>query len=248
MISIFFFTDLTFTLILDPRVTFSNTSMSREQTLKVKSDRNLGCHEFTLQISQKKINPLKAIDIDVKFENILHKIPENSKTFCETCFALDPRNPRSTSTKVSFSTGCKLEKCVSDLKLTRTLNFNGSFVLGSGKPIVIQFEISNFGEPAFLTKLNLSIPLNVTQFSNVPSSCTLDYNNKDMICDINNGKPIMQGQNVLFNISLDTSKLAGDSFVVSAVVASASDEKFPYDNVNNKDIFLTEDSKVESVG
>jgi hypothetical protein len=50
----------------------------------------------------KKIDPSQPLEIEVTFENKNH-ISKNSKTFCKSCFALDPRYPRSLSVKVGLT-------------------------------------------------------------------------------------------------------------------------------------------------
>ena len=184
----------------------------------------------------------------MKYDTI-EKIPENSQEFCETCVVLDPRDSKSVSTKVTFRTGCGGERCVSDLAVVGTLvNTRQPYVLGSTKTITIQYEITNAGESAYLTQLKISIPTNLTQFSRIPPSCRQDNNNKYMICDINAGRPVANGDVVKLDINLEAAKLEGESFKVNAVVSSAGDEQKPDDNEYENEIFLTEFSDVELIG
>lgn len=69
-----------------------------------------------------------------------------------------------------------------------------------------------------------------------------------MICDINSGKPVANGETVKLNINLETAKLDGESFKVFAVASSAGDEQRPTDNEYENEIFLTEFSDVELIG
>lgn len=206
------------------------------------------CWDFIVIVRGTLADIFKPIHIEMKYDTI-EKIPENSQRFCESCVTIDPRESKTISTKVTFSTGCSGERCVSDLALVGTLtNVRQPYVLGSTKTIAIQYEITNQGESAYLTQLKISIPTNVTQFARVPPSCRQENNNRDMICDINSGKPVANKEKVTLDINLETAKLEGESFKVFAVVSSAGDEQRPADNEYENEILLTEFSDVELLG
>jgi hypothetical protein len=69
-----------------------------------------------------------------------------------------------------------------------------------------------------------------------------------MVCDINAGKPVKNGEKVKIDITLDATKLDGEYFEVLAMVTSTGDEKKPEDNQCVNKILLTEFSDVELVG
>jgi hypothetical protein len=69
-----------------------------------------------------------------------------------------------------------------------------------------------------------------------------------MVCELNSGKPIENDKDVVFELSLDTSRLVEDSFVVHANVSSAGDEKTTEHNENDDEISLIEISNVELIG
>ena len=69
-----------------------------------------------------------------------------------------------------------------------------------------------------------------------------------MICDINTGKPVKNGETTDMTIALDASRLEGSSFKVHTEVSSAGDEQRPSDNQYTNEIFLTEFSDVELNG
>lgn len=217
-----------------------------ESVLKLSHDNR--CFESIVHVHGTLADIFKPIAIEMKYETV-QKIPEIIQEFCATCVALDPRDSKSVSTKVTFSTGCEGERCVSDLAVVGTLmNVRQPYVLGSTSVITIEYEVSNQGESAYLTQIKISIPTNVTQFSRIPSTCRQDSNNRDMICDLNSGRPIPKGDVVKLNINLDATKLDGESFKVLAAVSSAGDEQRPADNQYENEIFLTEFSDVELIG
>lgn len=228
------------------RVTFANTERKNSQSWNLNVTRNDSCKNFELEIKKSKTDHNKPISIDLKYD-LIHKVPPQNEsiseqTFCETCVMLDPREQKSTSVKVAFKTG---EKFIPDLILVgRLMNVTQPFILGSSKSIDIQYEIFNVGEEAHSTQLKISIPINSTQFSRVPSSCKLENSNGDLTCEIKAGETVVKGEKLKFDLSLETEKLDGKSFKVLAVVSSAGSEK---DLINNKvelEIVLTEFSEL----
>ena len=205
------------------------------------------CRNYSLAITHTQVDLSKPLKFQMEFDAV-QKIPKNSKQFCDDCFALDHRFPKSFSQKFAFESGCSQIKCLSDLNLEKKLNFTEPFIRGSAKSVVIIYEISNFGEPAYLPKLKLTIDLNVTQFSKVPSACTLEPNKEEMSCEINNGKPIRTAEKKLFEITLETSRLTGSSLGISAEISSSSEENHSTDNKNDRKISIIEVSELELEG
>jgi hypothetical protein len=247
----FLLSDIAMTISLDMkynRASFSPREILKTQQSDVKLTGTDQCWDFAVHVRGTVTDIFKPIHIEVKYDT-LEKIPENSQTFCETCVVVDPRDSKTVATKVTFATGCSGERCISDLAIVGTLmNVRQPYVLGSTKTITIQFEITNAGESAYLTQLKITIPTNVTQFSRVPSTCREENNNRDMICDINSGKPVAKGEKVTLDINLEAAKLDGESFKVFSTVSSAGDEQRPDDNRYVNEILLTEFSDVELIG
>lgn len=230
------------------RASFSAREIQKTHQYQIELTRQNECSDFIVHVRGTLNDIFKPIHIEVKYDTV-EKIPETSSDFCESCVALDPRDSKSVSTKVTFITGCSGERCVSDLAVVGTLlNVRQPYVLGSTPTIAIQYDISNAGESAYLTQLKISIPTNVTQFSRVPPSCREENNKRDMVCDINAGKPVANGESVKLDINLEASKLEGESFRVFAIVSSTGDEHRPIDNEYENEIFLTEFSDVELIG
>lgn len=239
------------TIVLDMkynRASFSPREIQKTQQYNIELSREQRCSDFIVYVRGTLGDIFKPISIEVKYDTV-QKIPEHSQEFCETCVALDPRDSKTVSTKVTFSTGCSDERCVSDLAVVGTLiNVRQPYVLGSTSTIAILYEISNAAESAYLTQLKVTIPTNITQFSKIPSSCSEENNKRVMVCDINAGKPVTKGETVKLTVNLETSKLDGESFEVLAVVSSAGDEQRPADNKYVNEILLTEFSDVELIG
>jgi hypothetical protein len=209
---------------------------------------NEHCWDFQVFVKGTQNSIFQRLETEFKYD-LVEKIPQHKIEFCETCVTLDPREPKLVSSRIPFNTGCGEEKCISDLQLAGTLkNVQQPFVVGSERTLVIEYEITNAGESAYFTQLNISIPTNVTQFSKLPSTCHEENNNQVMICEINAGKPVKNGEKVLLNITLDATKLEGKSFEVFASITSAGDEKKSEDNQYVNTILLAEFSDVELVG
>lgn len=236
---------------MDPR--FRRASLSSTEVKSIYQDEVKlkavdHCWDFQLFIHGSANSIFKRLEIDFKYD-LMKIIPPHQLEFCDTCVTLDPREQKFLTAKIPFNTGCGGERCVSDLQLAGTLlNIRQPYVLGSTKTIVIQYEITNAGESAYFTQLNVTIPTNLTQFSRVPPHCQQENNNQAMICDINSGKPIKIGEKVLMDLTIDSTKLDGDSFQINAMVSSAGDEKKPEDNQYINTILLTEFSDIELDG
>lgn len=230
------------------RLSFSPKETQKVHHYNAKFTDTERCTDFIVYVRGTLTDIFRPITIEAKYDTI-EKIPEASQEFCETCVALDPREGKLVSTKLTFSTGCSADRCVSDLQLVGTLiNVRQPYVLGSTQSIGLQYEISNAGESAYLTQLKITIPSNITQFSRVPAICREESNKREMICDINQGRPVANGQTVKLDVSLDASKLEGELFVVVASVTSSGDEQKPADNEYINEIIMTEFSDVEFNG
>lgn len=245
----FIFIDFSMKIELDMkynRASFSPREASREYSDNVKLTNLDRCWEYTIHVLGTLNDIFKPIVIEMKYETI-EKIPESGKEFCETCVTIDPREQKAVSTKVAFSTGCSGERCLSDLAVVGMLiNVRQPYILGSTKTIAIQYDITNSAESAYLTQLKITIPTNVTQYSRIPSSCR--QKEREMICDINAGKPLAFGENALMTINVDATRLEGLSIKVQAQVSSAGIEKTPDDNEYETEVFLTEFSDIELLG
>lgn len=206
------------------------------------------CWEFDIFTKSTLADIFKPIEIEMKYD-IVQKVPDAGGEFCTKCVLIDPNASKTIVTKVPFITGCKGERCISDLKLVGTLiNVRQPYVLGSTKTIAVQYEISNAGETAYLTQLMITIPTNLTQYSRIPPNCKLNNQESLMTCDVSGGKPLAQNEQITLVINLDASRLQGTSFKINASVSSTGDESNPSDNEFENEVFMTEFSDIEMIG
>lgn len=152
-----------------------------------------------------------------------------------------------------FSTGCKAAKCVADLSVKSALVdvMKLPFILGSLSSLLIDYQITNMGETAYLAQIRITLPEMNVAFTKTPSNCVLNDDTSDsnfMICDINRGSPMFKGDTTSIRISVDTTKLDGTELVVKANVFSTGDELNAEDNTIENTIPLAEFSDVEIFG
>ncbi|CAO1393862.1 unnamed protein product [Diamesa hyperborea] len=245
--------EIDFSMVISVDMKLNRASLSATEHSKTISDvyklTDLeNCWEFEIFTKSTLADIFKPIEIEMKYE-LVQKIPDGGSEFCTTCVLIDPNASKTIVTKVPFITGCKGERCMSDLKLVGTLiNVKQPYVLGSTKTIAVQYEISNAGETAYLTQLMVTIPTNLTQFSRVPPNCKLNNLESLMTCDISGGKPLAQNDQITLTINLDASRLQGSSFMINASVSSTGDELNPSNNQYLNEVFMTEFSDIEMVG
>ena len=205
------------------------------------------CFIFDVFVKPSIADIFKPIYIDMSHE-ILNEFPKNND-FCEKCVLTDPNSASSIREKVPFITGCKAEKCISDLKLTsKFIDFKSPYVIGSTRTISVQYDLTNVGETAYLAQMNVTIP-SVVRFSKIPSNCQLnDETRLDLLCDIGRGVPFFNGNKATLIIILDTTKVDGKAFTIEAKALSSGDELNPADNSMIDTIVLTEFSDMEIFG
>lgn len=121
------------------------------------------------------------------------------------------------------------------------------YVIGSSNSLSIEYLIENFGETAYLAQIRITIFEGVT-FKKTPASCSTQPNTKELLCNINNGSPLFNGDEGKLRIDLDTSKLELVDFIVKAYVFSTGDELNETDNYVDNVIPLTEFSEIEALG
>lgn len=123
------------------------------------------------------------------------------------------------------------------------------FILGSLNSISVKYDVRNLGEPAYLPQIRISLDNNIASFARIPSSCKLtDTNERELMCDLTKGNPINRDQQQTLIISIDTTKLEGNDFSISATVFSSGEESSEADNKITDYIPLDEFSHVEITG
>lgn len=213
------------------------------------------CRNITVSVKFSIADIFKPIDIEMHYKilNTLANYTDNSiesisstTEFCTSCVAVNPVDPKFVKNKVVFSTGCKSEKCIADLSLTgELLQQSLPYILGSSRTLSLEYKIQNYGETAYLAQIRVEIPNNVI-FSKIPSSCIMQKN--DLLCDINNGSPLFNGNSATLKVTMDTTKLDGDKLMIKAQVFSTGEELNNNDNFVETIIPLAEFSDIEISG
>lgn len=102
------------------RASFLPKEIQKSEQYNIALSREDRCSDFIVHVHGTLTDIFKPIHIELRYDTI-EKIPEHTQTFCETCVALDPRESKIVATKVTFSTGCSSERCISDLAVVGTL-------------------------------------------------------------------------------------------------------------------------------
>ena len=179
----------------------------------------------------------------------MDKISENDSTYCTTCYLIDPNSKTIIKHSIVFSTGCETDKCRVDLSVIGSLqNVTQPLIHGITKTISIKYEIKNAKEPAYTTKLKIKLSSNLTQFLQIPSSCSSSNSSQSIMnCDVNNNKPISNQTVTTLVIKIDVTKFDGNLLEVTAEVSSLGEEMEPVDNKFISEILFSEFSEVEVV-
>jgi hypothetical protein len=207
------------------------------------------CITYKIYIQLNLVALSKPIVVKINFDTY-EQIPQNDTKFCDTCVVIDPKTPKSHSKEIQFHHGCKDKDCSHDLSINGSIN-NGQepFTLGSKKSINVNYTISNIGEAAYLTQLEINIRSKFIQINSIPKSCIIDLKDSNiMMCDINDKKPLEDQQITNLSFSIDVTELVGNSLEIFANVTSYGHERKPHDNHLISKISLTEFSEVEAIG
>lgn len=240
-------------LTVDPnlnRVSFYPNKIQTTQLTNVSLTSVDRCGNFNMNVRGTLKDIFKPITIELSFETE-KQIDERTSEFCGTCVVLDPRHSASKSEHVAFKTGCSDDKaCKPEFTLGgHVINVELPYLLGSTKTLTVNYVLFNLGEPSYQTQLTISIPTNITQFSKVPPSCQREANDSRMVCDINEGKPLMNGETAMLDVILDSSNLEGKLFFVYAEVSSRADDKNKIVSKKHEtEIPMREFSEVQLVG
>lgn len=85
-------------------------------------------------------------------------------------------------------------------------------------------------------------------FAKIPSNCK--HNNQDsmLLCDLNRGRPMANGNKDTITVIYDSSNVSGEKMVLMAKVFSTGQELTSGDNIISDIITLTEFTAIEAVG
>ncbi|XP_065080456.1 integrin alpha-PS5-like [Ochlerotatus camptorhynchus] len=215
--------------------------------------------EATVQIAQQiscinlnaSINAsFRHLSIPVRFKLQYSIVNQNttSQSFCEECTVQesDPKRPAQIEKRIIFKPNCEEQLCLTDLKLNGTfLNFESPFVINSSRTLELQYEISNAGESAYGTWLEINFSQNV---SIVKTMDFCDIDTARLSCLINNGQALHQRMAVMVNVALDGTVLEGSLLEVEARLFSDGNETFGEDNLVFSQIDLVRHSLVGITG
>ncbi|XP_017061946.1 integrin alpha-PS3 isoform X2 [Drosophila ficusphila] len=223
------------------RVKFAQTQSNE---MSFKADANLGeqCRVFELQVRYSEKDIFTPIDLEMHYE-LTKKVPDSDQ-FCETCAIVDPKEPKVSTQKIIFSTGCATDVCTADLQL-RSKNVSPTYILGSADTLRLNYEITNNGETAYLPQFNVTSTSRLA-FAQVPGNCKVAE--AVMVCDLNRGRPLAKGDSDSVTISFDVSQLSGESLIIYAEVFSTGYESNPTDNRQTNVIGLREFTEIDASG
>ncbi|XP_013109885.2 integrin alpha-PS3 [Stomoxys calcitrans] len=237
--------DLAMHVVLDSqvkRVTIASTS-SNEMQFNVTATTQTQCKVFDCNVRFSVGDIFKPIEMELHY-GLIKGVP-NSEVFCESCAAVDPAEPKSTTEKIIFSTGCATAICVADLQVKS--NLDHTFILGSSRTFSVSYEVANNGETAYLPQINITSS-NHMPFAKIPSNCKLNQQDSSLLCDLNRGQPMGKGSKDSINVIFDTSSITGQSMTLMAKVFSTGKELNASDNVASDVIALKEYTEIDAVG
>ncbi|EDV55932.1 integrin alpha-PS3 isoform X2 [Drosophila erecta] len=223
------------------RVKFTQTQ-TNEMSFKVNAGLGEQCRVFETQVGYSEKDIFTPIDLEMHYE-LTKKVPD-SEEFCETCAVVDPMEPKVSTQKIIFSTGCATNICTADLQL-RSKNVSPTYILGSADTLRLNYEITNVGETAYLPQFNVTCTSRLA-FAQVPGNCKVA--DAVMVCDLNHGRPLAKGDTDSLTISFDVSQLSGQSLIIHAEVFSTGYEKNPTDNKQTNVIGLKEFTQIDATG
>lgn len=166
--------------------------------------------------------------------------------------AVNPNDSKNVKNKIVFSTGCKGSRCIADMSVKSVLdNVVRPYVLGSTTSIPVEYRVENNGETAYLAQIEITLPDMGVGFMKIPSNCKLNetaVNQNVMLCDLNSGTPMFNGDKTSLHVNIDTTKLDGSQLIIKAMVKSASDESNESNNQVDDVIALKSFSEIEMFG
>uniref|UniRef100_A0A8D8A0H2 Integrin alpha-PS3 n=1 Tax=Culex pipiens TaxID=7175 RepID=A0A8D8A0H2_CULPI len=190
------------------------------------------------------------VDIPIVF-GLTYKLINQKTTgeqFCDSCAILEktPNTINFVKHSVVFGKECDNDDCRVDMKLFGELrNFNTSLVVNGTKSLELMYKITNMGDVAYATKLNVNFSQNV-KILKMNGYC--ESTDVIMTCSINNGRALRNNTVIVVNVTLDGSTLMGDQLVITAQLSSSGKEIEDADNRHTHAIELKRFSEVDVRG
>lgn len=237
--------ELNLKLMVDPKVNRAYFNQNGAPILEynVLATSTIRCDIHKVNVNFTISDIFKPIELQMHYE-ILNKVPTDSQIFCENCVAVDPADDKMAYQKIIFSTGCRSEVCVADLKVS-TVNLDPNYILGSSRVLTVEYEIENKGETAFLPQINFTSSMRL-DFNRIPPSCN-QIQNGVLVCNLFNGRHMLPGAKDRIKVDYDVTNLKGDVLKLTAETFSTGKEAFSPDNIIHDVIKLSQFSELEII-
>lgn len=164
----------------------------------------------------------------------------------------EKQSTSSVQINIPFATGCKVDNiCISELQLKSGFTGfrSGTFVIGSKSELELKVSLINYGEPAYMAGVNITIPFPVElakghmdcQESNV-------LHELQLICNF--GNPLKSGNAKHLTLHLDMSlvKVGTEYLTFNLSTYTKSKDKNQHDNFQQLRLNLTTDANISISG
>ncbi|CAH1955430.1 unnamed protein product [Acanthoscelides obtectus] len=136
---------------------------------------------------------------------ISDRVIKDGDKLCIKCPVLDIYRSNSTLYKLDlpFALDCGDDDlCYAELQIN--VSFPGlrneTWVVGSSDNVTVQVEVSNIGENAYATKLEVALPDGIS-LRQIPPQCLHQTNSSFLVCNVDN--PLKRGKQKIINLDLD---------------------------------------------
>ncbi|XP_055629208.1 integrin alpha-PS3-like [Toxorhynchites rutilus septentrionalis] len=225
------------------RAKFENSS-SYATTVQISQEESCFVLNLTIRASFYQLS--SPVKLELNYAIINQNI--STRTFCDHCVIQEqsPRQEFRVVRKLLFQPDCEKESCATDLNLrVRFRNFASPFILNSNRTLEIRYEVSNLGEAAYGTILEISFSQNVSFFK-TPVFC--EDAAGGLSCMINYGQPVRKGMVLLVNLTLDASSISEGMLQIEARLLSDGNDTVSDDNEVSSEIQIVRFSAVQMLG
>ncbi|KAH8244024.1 hypothetical protein KR032_012257, partial [Drosophila birchii] len=237
-------------IVADPQLQRATFALTQKNTIDYKVDvgHEEKCRVLELQVSFAYRDVYKPIDVQMHFDVVNNfffaQESKGKQKFCETCVAVDPTEPKISTERIMINVECANEACIADLQLNSP-NEGITFTLGSNGILLLMYQITNDGETAYRPQFSVTSDSRLP-FAQVPGDCLVSE--AVMMCNLNSGQALGNGETDSITVSFDVSQLSGTSLKVTAEVFSSGDEKNVKDNKHVNKIGLEENTEIDVMG
>ncbi|XP_024225722.1 integrin alpha-PS5 isoform X3 [Bombus impatiens] len=195
-------------------VTIDERYQRTQQTILELKSSNLTsnvCLSAQVNISRNIRDFIEPISIFAKHDFLYDNTSSN---FCKYCLVEKRNNKLQTAQAfLPFNIGCGEDKvCNSNISATAkfyNIQYNDTWVIGSSD-ISLEISLKNYGEPAYLTILEFTLPERIMLRSILPF-CQEDNSKENLIVICDTGNPIWNGEERSVKLNLDMRHLINGS-------------------------------------